>query len=102
MIDRNIFHTSEEEILLQTHDRQYKIPLNSTPITSETTSDTARKPLMILLPNIEPNPRIPLIPLQRNVHKPHARAACNYIMVDELVQSPAIMFVLEVLQTYPS
>jgi hypothetical protein len=57
---------------------------------------------MIPRPNMEPIPRIPRMPLWRNVHNPHARAAHNYSLVDDLAQSPAAMSVLEVLQTCPS
>jgi hypothetical protein len=42
------------------------------------------------------------MPLRRNVHNLHARATHNYSLVDELAQSPAAIFVLEVLQTCPS
>jgi hypothetical protein len=42
------------------------------------------------------------MPLRQNVHNPHAKAAHNYSLVDDLAQSPAAMSVLEVLQTYPS
>jgi hypothetical protein len=101
-VDRNILHIREEEILLQTHDRQYNMPPDSTPTTSEKTPATIEQPFMIPHPNIEPNPRIPCIPLRRNVHKPHARTTHNYSLVNDLAQSPATMFVLEVFQTYSS
>jgi hypothetical protein len=101
LVDRNILHTNEEDILLQTHSRKYKIPPESTPTTLETTLDTSRQPLMIPHPNTEPNPCIPCVPLRWNVHNPHARATHNYIFLDDLTQSPATMYVLEVLQTCP-
>jgi hypothetical protein len=61
--DRNILLTSEEEILLQMHSRQYDAPSEFTPTTSEAAPTTAGKPLMILCPNTEPPIRIPRIPL---------------------------------------
>jgi hypothetical protein len=97
LIDRNIFLTNEE-ILLQTHSRQYSMPLDSTSTTSETWPAPIGQPLMIPRPNTEPIPRIP----RRNVHDPHANAAHNYSLVDDLAQSPAAISVLEVLQTCPS
>ena len=57
---------------------------------------------MIPRPNVEPIPRIPLMPLRWNVHNPHARVTHNYSLVDDLAQSPTTMFVLEVLQTCSS
>ena len=57
---------------------------------------------MIPCPNTEPNLCIPRIPLRQNVHNPHARAAHNYSLVDDLDESHVAMSVLEVLQTYPS
>jgi hypothetical protein len=53
-------------------------------------------------PSAEPPLRIPRIPLCRNFHNPQARAAHNYSLVDDLVQSPAAMSILEVLQTCPT
>jgi hypothetical protein len=53
-------------------------------------------------PTTEPPLHIPRIPLCRNVHNPHARVAHNYILVDDLAQSPAAMSILEVLQTCPT
>jgi hypothetical protein len=100
-VDCSVLLTNEE-IILQTHNRQYGMPLESTPTTSETLLATTGQPLMIPRPNAEPIPRIPHMPLRQNVHKPHARDAHNYSLVDDLVQSPAAMSVLEVLQTYPS
>jgi hypothetical protein len=57
--DRNILLTSEEEILLQKHDRQYGLPPKYTLATLEIDPTTVEKPLMIPLPKTEPNPRIP-------------------------------------------
>jgi hypothetical protein len=82
--DRNILLTSEEEIILQTHDCQYSVPPESTPTTSEVAPTTYGQPLMIPCPNTEPNLRIPRVALQQNVHNPHARAAHNYSLVDDL------------------
>jgi hypothetical protein len=39
------------------------------------------------------------MPLRKNVHNPHAKAAHNYSLVDDLAQSPTTISVLEVLQT---
>jgi hypothetical protein len=100
-VDRSVLLTSEE-ILLQTHNRQYGMLPDSTPTTSETRPSTPRQPLMIPCPNAEPIPRIPLMPLRQNVHNPHARAAHNCSLVDELSHSSIAMSMLEVLQTYPS
>jgi hypothetical protein len=88
--------------ILQKHNHQYDMPLNSPPTTSETTPATTEQPLMIPRPNTEPNPCIPNIPLQHNVHNPHARVAHNYSLVDDLAQSSTAMYVLEVLQTCSS
>jgi hypothetical protein len=97
--DCSILHTSEEEIPLQICSRQYDMPPESTPTTLETTPSTLGQPFMIPRPNIEPNPFIPCIPLRRNIHNPLTRVAHNYSLVNDLAQSPAAMFVLEVLQT---
>jgi hypothetical protein len=98
--ERTILLTSEEEILLQTRNRQY--PAESTSTSPETNPTPAAPPLVIPLPSAEPPLRIPRIPLRRNVHNPQARAAHNYSLVDDLAQSPAAMSVLEVLQTCPT
>ena len=98
--ERTILLTSEEEILLQTWNRQY--PAESTPISPETNPTPTGPPLVIPHPSTEPPLRIPRIPLRRNVHNPQARAAHNYSLVDDLAQSPAAMSVLEVLQTFPT
>jgi hypothetical protein len=96
-----ILLTSEEEILLQTCNRQYHTPAESTPISPETNPTATGAPLVIPRPFTKPPLRIPCIPLRRNVHNPQARAAHNYILVDDLAQSLAAMSVLEVLQTCP-
>jgi hypothetical protein len=100
-VDRSIFLTNEE-ILLQTCSRQYGMPLDSTSTTSDTRPVTTRQPLMIPRPNADPIPRIPRMPLRRNVHNPHAKNAHNYSLVDDLAQSPVAISVLEVLPTCPS
>jgi hypothetical protein len=100
--DRTILLTSEEEILLQTRNRQYHAPAESPPIPPETNPTPTGPPLVIPRPTTEPPLRIPRIPLRRNVHNPQARAAHNYSLVDDLAQSPAAMSVLEVLQTCPT
>jgi hypothetical protein len=100
--ERTILLTSEEEILLQTRNRQYHTPAESTPISPETNPTPTGPPLVIPRPSAEPPLRIPRIPLRRNVHNPQARAAHNYSLVDDLAQSPAAMSVLEVLQTCPT
>jgi hypothetical protein len=100
-VDRNILHTREENILLQTRGCQYNVPLESTPTTSDTTLDTVGKVLMIPRPNAEPNPHIPWVPLWQNVHNPHAREAHNYSLVDDLEKSPTSMSVLEYSRTHP-
>jgi hypothetical protein len=100
--ERTILLTSEEEILLQTRNRQYPAPAESTPTSAETNPTPTGPPLVIPRPSAEPPLRIPRIPLRRNVHNPQARAAHNYSLVDDLAQSPAAMSVLEVLQTCPT
>jgi hypothetical protein len=84
LVDRNILLTTEEEILLQNHSRQYGVPLEYTPATFGTTHDTFKKPLMIPCPNTDPNPPIPCVPLRWNVHNPHARESHKYSLVDDL------------------
>jgi hypothetical protein len=44
---------------MQTHDRQYGVPPESTPTTSEEALATSRISLMIPCPNTKPNPHIP-------------------------------------------
>jgi hypothetical protein len=95
--ERTILLTSEEEILLQTRNCQYQTPAESTPISLETNPTLTGPPLVIPFPSAEPPLCIPRIPLRRNVHNPQAREAHNYSLVDDLVQSPAAMSVLEVL-----
>jgi hypothetical protein len=102
LADHNILITSKEEILLQTRNHLYGLPPDSTPTTSEATLVIVGQPLMIPCPNTEPNPRIPRMTLQPNVHNPHSREIHNYNLVDDLVQCPATMYLLEVLQTFPS
>jgi hypothetical protein len=101
LVARSVLLTNEE-ILLQTHNHKYGMPPDSTSTTLETLPATTGKPLMIPRSNTKPIPHIPHIPLQRNVHNPHARAAHNYSLVDDLAQSPIAISVLEVLQTCPS
>jgi hypothetical protein len=98
--ERTILLTSEEEIILQTRNRQYLAESTST--SPETKPTPAAPPLFIPHPSAEPPLRIPRIPLHRNVHNPQARATHNYSLVDDLAQSPAAMSVLEVLQTCPT
>jgi hypothetical protein len=100
--ERTILLTSEEEILLQTRNRQYPPTAESTPTSTEANPTPIGPPLVIPRPSAEPPLRIPRIPLRRNVHNPQARAAHNYSLVDDLAQSPAAMSVLEVLQTCPT
>jgi hypothetical protein len=100
--ERTILLTSEEEILLQTRNRQYPPIDESTPTSPETNPTPTGPPLVIPRPSTEPPLCIPRIPLRRNVHNPQARAAHNYSLVDDLAQSPAAMLVLEVLQTCPT
>jgi hypothetical protein len=98
--ERTILLTIEEEILLQTRNRQYPAESTSTP--SETNPTPMAPPLVIPRPPAEQPLHIPCIPLRRNVHNPQARASHNYSLVDDLSQSPASMSVLEVLQTCPT
>jgi hypothetical protein len=100
--DRTILLTSEEEILLQTRNRQYRAPAESPPIPPKTVPAPTGPPLVIPRPNVEPPLCIPCIPLRRNVHNPQAKVAHNYSLVDDLAQSSAAMSVLEVLQTCPT
>jgi hypothetical protein len=102
LVERTILLTSEEEILLQTRNRQYPTTAESTPTSSEPNPTPTGPLLVIPHPPTEPPLRIPCIPLCRNVHNPQARAAHNYSLVDDLAQSPAAMSVLEVLQTCPT
>jgi hypothetical protein len=100
--ERTILLTSEEEILLQTRNRQYHAPAESNPISPDTNPTPMGPPLVIPRPSAEPPLHIPHIPLRRNVHNPQARAVHNYSLVDDLAQSSASMSVLEVLQTCPT
>jgi hypothetical protein len=100
--ERTILLTSEEEILLQTRNRQYPAPAESTPTSAKTNPTPMGPPLVIPRPSADPPLRIPRIPLRRNVHNPQARAAHNYSLVDDLAQSPTAMSVLEVLQMCPT
>jgi hypothetical protein len=100
--ERTILLTSEEEILLQTRNRQYSAPAESTPTSAETNPTPTGPPLVIPRPSTEPPLHIPRIPLSRNVNNPQARAAHNYSLVDDLAQSSAAMSILEVLQMCPT
>jgi hypothetical protein len=100
--DPNILLTSKEEILLQTCDRQYNVPPEYTPTTSEEDPYTYGQPLMIPCPNTESPICIPHILLQQNFNNPQATTTHNYSLVDELAQSPAAMSILKVLQTFPT
>jgi hypothetical protein len=84
LVHRKILLPNEEDILLQTRSHQYGVPPEYTPTNSEAAPATAIKPLMIPCPNTEPNPRIPCMPLRRNVHNPHVRETHNYSLVDDL------------------
>jgi hypothetical protein len=101
-VERTILLTSEEEILLQTCNRQYLAIAKSTPTSPKTNPTPMGPPLVIPHPSAEPPLRIPRIPLHRNVHNPQARATHNYSLVDDLAQSLEAMSVLEVLQTRPT
>jgi hypothetical protein len=100
--ERTILLTSEEEILLQTRNRQYPATAESTPTSAETNPTPTGPPLVIPRPFVEPPLCIPRIPLNRNVHNPQARAAHNYSLVDDLAQSSAAKLVLVVLQNCPT
>jgi hypothetical protein len=100
--ERTILLTSEEEILLQTRNRQYPASAESTPTSTDTNPTPTGPPLVTPCPSTEPPLRIPRIPLCRNVHNLQARAAHNYSLVDDLAQSLASMSVLEVLQMCPT
>jgi hypothetical protein len=50
---------------------------------------------------LKPSPIFPRAPLLRNVHKPHARDAHRYRLIDDLKQSPTTMSTLDVLHTFP-
>jgi hypothetical protein len=100
--ERTILLTSEEEILLQTRNRRYHTPDESTPISPEKNPTPTGHLLVIPHPSAEPPLRIPRIPLRRNVHNPQARATHNYSLVDDLAQSLAAMLVLKFLQTCPT
>jgi hypothetical protein len=82
--DRNILLTSEEEIILQTCNCQYRVPPQSNPTTSKAAPAKTGQPLMIPCPNTEPTIHIPHIPLQWNANNPEARATHNYSLVAEL------------------
>jgi hypothetical protein len=99
--DHTILLTSEEEILLQTRNRQHRTPVKSPPIPPEPTPTPTGPASVIPRPTVETPLHIPRIPLRRNVHNPQARASHNYSLVDDLAQSSAAMSVLEVLQTCP-
>jgi hypothetical protein len=101
-VDRTILLTSEEEILLQTHNHQYHAPTESPPISLEANPTPTGPLLVIPCPFAEPPLHIPCIPLRRNVHNPHASTTHNYSLVDNLAQSPTAMSFLEVLQTCPT
>jgi hypothetical protein len=45
---------------------------------------------------------IPKGAFKKALHNPNARATQNYSMVENLSQTPCVMFALEVLQSYPS
>ena len=50
---------------------------------------------------IEIAPRIPKGVLKHSGHNPNASAAQNYSVVEDLGQTPCVMFALEVLQSCP-
>jgi hypothetical protein len=52
--------------------------------------------------NLEPMPCILKGVLKRSAHNPNSRAAQNYLIVEDLGQTPCAMSALEVLQTCPS
>jgi hypothetical protein len=84
LVNLNILLTSEEDIILQTRNHQYNLLHESSPTKLEASSDASRQPFMIPLPNTEPNPHIPHMPLWWNVHNPHAMEAHNYSLFDDL------------------
>jgi hypothetical protein len=61
--DHTILLTSEEGFLLQTNNRQYNTPPDSSPTTSEETPVTTGPSLIIPRPNTKTPLRIPHIPL---------------------------------------
>ena len=62
-----------------------------------------KSPLRIEKPTDKPKvaPHIPKGFLKRSGHNSNARAAQNYSVVEDLGQTPCVMFGLEVLQTCP-
>jgi hypothetical protein len=62
--ERTILLTSEEEILLQTRNRHYHTPTESTSISPEKNPTPTGPPLVIPHPSAEPPLRIPCIPLR--------------------------------------
>jgi hypothetical protein len=101
-VDRNILLTRKEYIILKTRGHQYGVPAESTQTTSKIAQAIVIPSLMIPCPNTEPKICIPCIPLQQNVNNPHARETHNYNLFNNLTQSLAAMYVLEVLQTCPN
>jgi len=102
-----IVGTSHVRIATRSHDYGSKGPIdgreaessNSTPSTSAPGSD----PLQIE----KPNPDLVIKPpakgiLRKSAFNPHARAAQNYNIVEDLAVSPSAMSALEVLQSCPT
>jgi hypothetical protein len=86
----------------QTHNHKYGMHPKLPPTMSYATQLPVSTPMMIPLPSGYPNPRVPKVPLWPIAHNQHAQETHSHNIVDDLAQSPTTMFILEVLQTYPS
>ena len=93
------------DLNLQTRSRQYtKPPITSVPepppLVSTEPLSTPNGPLQITQPKAEVHTKILKGPLRRNVAS--GKASHSYSIVDDLVQSPTTISMLELLQLCPS
>lgn len=101
----NFDEVNIEQVNLQTQSCKYDKPpsksaTESQPKVSIEPLQTPNSTLQIPQPKFEVTPKIPKGSLHRNATS--SKATNIYSIVDDLVQSPTTMSMLEVLQTFPS
>ena len=108
-------NASEEPILMMSHvriatrsqDYGSKAPVDGKEAESSHSNPSTSAPGSDPLQIEKPNPDLVIKPpakgvLRRSAFNPHARAAQNYNIVEDLAVSPSAMSALEVLQSYPA
>ena len=105
MFDSGTHHLlmmSSADVNLQTRRNQYGSTHEDPPANKNTNAHPTDQTLRIPPVPLDGASKAPRFPLRRINNNPNARAASNYNIVDDLAQSPAAMFALEVLKNCPT